>query len=141
MKIKCDYNNFLELSDPEAVARIKKVFFIPDGQLNLAIGSSFEVHALLIREGAIWYYICSDDDYDSLNAYPAELFTVINAMMPDFWSLPEKMSIAVDEELVISFPEWSGDRHFYERFVVGDPSAIETFIRYKDLSAAASQIT
>ncbi len=67
--------------------------------------------------------------------YPQEAkgCTIIDDTIPDYWEYDYDK---YDKWHILSFPEWTRDRGrpgkpgFYERYLDGDPRALETFERY-----------
>ena len=126
MKVLCTNDNFLELTDPSALERIKKYINLPDGQLNLKRGAAYTVYGLVFRDNAPWYYLCYDEEDTWPKPYPAELFRITDPRLSSCWRLST-------ERPEIVFEEWAADRSFYERLLDGDPSAKERFSFYRKL--------
>lgn len=125
MKVVCEINNILELSDDSAIERIKKYVFLSDGQLNLEKNREYCVYGIAFRDNSPWYYLCLGEDDESPTAYPADLFKITNGRLSSCWRLSAQESSLV-------FEEWANDSSFYERLVDDDPSAIEQFKSYQD---------
>lgn len=126
MKVVCEQNNILELTDSSSVERIKKYIFLSDGQLNLEKSKEYCVYGIVFRDNSPWYYLCLNEDDESPTAYPSELFKITDGRLSSYWRLSAKESSLV-------FDEWAGDSSFYERLVEDDPSAIEQFKSYQIL--------
>ena len=124
MKIKCIENNFLRLNDKSVVKKIKKYFYLSDGNVNLIINKKYIVYGIMFRENHPWFYICIDDEDEYPTAYPMDLFEIIDDKLSEYWRLSIRESSFV-------FEEWANDSTFYERLVDGDPVAIKQFVDYR----------
>ena len=124
MKAVCETNNIFDLSDSSSVERIQKYIHLSDGQLNLEKGKEYCIYGILFRDNSPWYYLCLDEDDESPNPYPSELFRVTDARLSSCWRLSKEQSCLV-------FEEWANDSSFYENLVDDDPSAQELFKHYQ----------
>lgn len=126
MKVVCEHNNILELSDSSAIQRIKKYVFLSDGQTNLEKNKEYCVYGITFRDNFSWFYLCLNEDDESPTAYPAELFKITDGRLSSYWRLSTQESSLV-------FDEWANDPNFYERLVDDDPSAVKQFKSYQGL--------
>jgi hypothetical protein len=98
-------------------------------EFPLTIGRDYVVFALTTFLGTAWYYLLDDDGHAWPTWSPSALFDVVDGALPDSWIIGYFRVSTEDQGPLISFPEWAGDRAFYERLVEGEAAAVETFAR------------
>lgn len=98
-------------------------------EFPLTVGRDYTVFALTVFLGTAWYYVLDDDGHSWPTWSPSALFDIVDGGIPPSWVVGYFRTSTEDQHPLISFPEWAGDRTFYERLVDGDASAVETFSR------------
>jgi len=139
MRVRCISNTSFGL--PIALERFG---YRGSKQLPLTVGREYIVYAVALLSDQIWYFI-ENDDADALrypSREPAQLFTVLEGVMSRCWEFaftPEHG----DHLALISFPEWTRDRFFYDRLTDGQAREVEIFNRRKksmDMEASGLEL-
>ena len=96
-------------------------------EFPLTVGRDYCVFALTVFLGSAWYYVLDDDGNDWPTWAPSALFDVTDASLPASWTVGYYRFAVDDQFPLISFPEWAGDRGFYERLLNREPDAVRVF--------------
>jgi hypothetical protein len=139
MRIRCISNTSLGL--PIALERFG---YRGANPLPLTVGKEYTVYAVALLSDQIWYFI-ENDDADALrypSREPAQLFRVLEGSLPHCWEFVLTPDHG-DHLALISFPEWTRDRFFYDKLTDGQDREIEIFKRRKkaiDIEASGLEL-
>jgi hypothetical protein len=137
MKIRCLSNQGRDLPidcrDPAVNLDEKSVF-------PLLVGKEYTVYGMTVSMGYVWYYISDEHDLYYPVWHPSPLFEVTDGRLSRLWcygNLPGKS--AQTTYPILAFKEWVEDPLFYDHLTDGQPEAVQTFARYKELLDAESK--
>ena len=107
--------------------------YAPQGALKqVTLGKEYVAYAVGFLDGQVWYFI-ENDDADSLqypSREPAQLFSVVSGSIPRCWEFAFTPDHG-DHQALVTFPEWTRDRFFYDRLSDGNRREVEIFERRK----------
>lgn len=109
-----------------------EVGYKSDSEFSLIVGKQYVVYGLTVEAGHIWFYIC-DEDYTYYPVWkPSALFKVVDGRLSAHWQfglfdLPNR------KMPILAFREWVEDPLFYDHLTDGQPEAVRTFIRNKEV--------
>nr|BFD33036.1 hypothetical protein GTC16762_26540 [Pigmentibacter ruber] len=131
MKIKCIKNKLLEIPDSLIKEKIKEKIKIDENiSLKFKIGKEYTVYGLLICDGILNYYICSNEGDECPYSEYSLFFEVIDNRPSKFWRFFYDIN---DSSIMQIFKEWNEDIFFYGNLVDGDRKEVEIFKKYKKL--------
>jgi hypothetical protein len=133
IRVRCIINDLSRLPNTPVRQRLETSIHIEGVIEPLSIGTEYDVWALVRGlDRGLWVVIDSIPGSYFPSTYPAEFFEFICMDIPNGWRVcfeSSKHGIEIDS---ISFPEWTSDKHFYERLIDGDPSAVNTYNRRRN---------
>ena len=108
-------------------------------QVDISKGGIYTVLAITKDDNKYFYYLLGDESNEYPLPFPSQMFEIIDSRVSKYWeyelatiSTIEKLNINEDE--VISFPEWSLRKgFFYGEVIEEDPIALSIFFKYRDL--------
>lgn len=127
MRVRCSSNTTLGLP-----AALERFGYREDQTLPLTVGKEYTVYAIALLNDQVWYFI-ENDDADVLHypsREPAQLFSVSDGSMPGFWEFAFTPDHG-DHLALVSFPEWTRDRFYYDRLTDGQDREVGIFNRWK----------
>ena len=131
MIVRCRSNNVANLRDTNARERLLRSIHLPDGDSDLAIGADYSVQAVETwQDGSIMLYLHTVDSNNYPFAYPIEFFEVLDGALPKDWICVKH---GADDEiggLLITFPAWAKNRHFFENLIDDGASEIAIYLRH-----------
>lgn len=133
MRIKCVANKGADLPeeclDPSGG-------FTREHKFALEIGKEYNVYAITLFRGYVWYYIC-DEDYSYYPVWnPSPLFEVVDGKLSKFWrfNFIKEHPHYIGSETIFAFEEWANDPYsYYDKLTDGDEAEVSIFKRYKNL--------
>ncbi|MFK8011434.1 MAG: hypothetical protein AB8B80_05300 [Marinicellaceae bacterium] len=133
MKITCKKNNVFDIHKTD---RVEQIFKFSDGQLNIEIEKTYNVHGVIFDKDEPWFYIYLDDEdeyfdlSDTPSAYPASLFDVVDGTIPPFWELNMDV-IGNFDGVMLGFKEWVTNHRFFFYAVEGRQEELEIMNKYR----------
>lgn len=131
MKVFCISNCLDQILDERVRRRLSGSIHREFPNDDLVIGQSYAVVALSRWEdGGFRVYLHTVKDNDFPYPYPLEMFKVIEPTIPARWIASftsESGNIVMD---TLGFPEWVGNKRFYEKLIEGDLPSIEIYKRF-----------
>jgi hypothetical protein len=133
MRIKCILNSGRDLPedclDPAGG-------FNRDTKFALVIGKEYNVYAITLFLGYVWYFIC-DEDYVYYPIWnPSPLFEVVDGRLSKYWRynfIKGNLPVAKSRS-IFAFEEWAKNPYrYYDNLTNGNESEVAIFKRYKDL--------
>lgn len=107
-----------------------------EAKFALIIGKEYNVYAITLFRGYVWYYIC-DEDYFSYPIWnPAPLFEVVDGRISRYWkyNFTKGDKRWPGTKTIFAFEEWANDPYnYYDRLTNGNETEVAIFKRYKDL--------
>jgi hypothetical protein len=126
MRVKCNFNTGRSLPDDlidESWGLNRSTSF------PLIECKEYNVYAMTVVKGYIWYYIC-DETYTFYPVWrPSPLFSLTCPRFSRHWILVYHSEFTP----MIAFRQWIDDPLYYERLVDGEDVAVNVFKRWKSL--------
>jgi hypothetical protein len=98
----------------------------------LTPGRVYDVEALTVFLGWIWYYVMDDGGAWYPVWKPAPLFDVVDGSVPAEWRFAHLSNPHTGASYpILSFPEWASDIFFYDRLIAREESAVTAFERHR----------
>jgi hypothetical protein len=129
MKVRCKTINVSEVSKGDELLQAHIADTLHLDEIDLQVGVEYTVYGLVFWNGHVRYYLCGDADDDYPTPYLAAFFDLVDASVPEGWSL----SLEGSTELVPK--EWANRSNFYERLIEGHAEEVEIFSSLKYLYA------
>lgn len=136
MRIKCIANRGVNLPDD---------CLDPSGgygkecEFALKIDKEYNVYAITLQLGYVWYYICDEDHYDIYPVWnPSPLFEVVDGRISKYWKynfvrLNSQIRFA-RPITIFAFTEWAIDPYeYYYKLTDGDEKEVAIFEHYRGL--------
>ncbi|NQT14628.1 MAG: hypothetical protein HQ582_17860 [Planctomycetes bacterium] len=130
MLVRCIVNDLDFLDSDTVVRRLRRSFHLEGPISDLAVGREYEVHALELRDGGIWFFLQTVAVSDCPYPYPAEFFEVIDGAIPPSWAITFGHDIEGTRLRRLAFAEWATDDQFYERLVDEDAACIALYRKH-----------
>ena len=122
MKIKCKSNQACILSDKAlSVSGTSNTVF------SLEIGRNYNVYSICLWEGVLKYLTIGEENLPSW--YPAELFDVVDTMLPLEWYCDVKSGESL--EGIWGYKEMVLDENHYDDLLERETGAVEIFLKRK----------
>ena len=105
-----------------------------DTCFDLIVGKEYVVYGLTLFQAQPWYYIC-DEAFKYYPVWnPAPLFEVVCGSLSKYWQYAYRNASGRRSGWpILAFSEWVDDPGFYDRLTDGDQSAVNCFLKYKEL--------
>ncbi len=130
MRVKCRANTGKDLP---ASCLDDAVGFRRATEFQLLLDKDYVVYGLTVRKGHLWFYVVDEGGRDYPVYHPGPLFEVVDGRISKWWVLGYR-STRVNEQVLVSFSEWASEPwNYYDRLSDGDPAAVATFRRYREL--------
>jgi len=112
-------------------------------ELPLDIGKCYTVYALLLSSiGPSVFIVDAESDHYPMH-YHLHFFDIEDASLSKYWQYggpqPQFSDDSRDAYGLLTFPEWSLDKRYYELLVDGDEEAKRIFVHYKELMDREAQ--
>ena len=133
MKVICRINNLHNILDDVVKAVLKKKIFRSDGEIDIQLGKEYIVYGIVFWDNSPWYYLCTDENDEYPKPYAADLFSVSENRLSNYWRLSYCTNYNKSQVASLVFEEWTKDRAFYERLIDGEAAEVEKFKEYKSL--------
>ena len=133
MKVVCKFNNLKDISDPDALERIRKYISKPDGEVDLSVGKEYMVYGIVFWDNCPWLYLCPEDYDDYPKPFALEFFDIVDDMLSSYWKLSSFSNGVGEATTSLVFDEWANDPLYYESLIDGDPEAEVIFAKYRGI--------
>lgn len=129
MKVKCIKNDALSI---RKIAYKNYIFESED--FKLINGLEYTVYSVIQYLEYPSYALCYDGSIESLLLFPSNFFEITDNRMSRYWIFSLENDLERDQKnILLSFPEWVNDPHFFEDLRYNDVNGINSLIfkRYK----------
>ncbi|MCH1430194.1 MAG: hypothetical protein L7U87_05460, partial [Chlamydiales bacterium] len=131
MKVICRLDNWNDVTEPEALARIGKHVSLLDGETYLDIGKEYTVYGIVFWDSAPWFLLQNELNLEYPEPFPQELFEVSCPRLSSCWRLSTHVFRFDGAVSFLVLPEWANNPAFYERLVDGEPEEIAIYNKYR----------
>lgn len=131
MRVRCKANTGKAIPESyvDAVGGYGRETILP-----ITVGAQYQVFALTMRGGGVWYYVLDDQRVGFPVWFPAPLFDVVDPRLSRFWVFGFVDEGVRDGDAVLAVREWAQDPFgYYDRLSDGEPEATATFNAYREL--------
>lgn len=123
MLVKCIANNVNSFDFSDESNHLKENIHLDE--VDLILGKAYQVYGIAFRSGFPWFYVCEDDDIESLRLHFSGFFEIVSAEIPSGW----KYCGSGHSESGVAFlpAKWAENPSLYEYMIDGDAHAINVF--------------
>lgn len=105
-----------------------------DAKFHLKLQKEYDVVALTLRQGGVWYYVEDESGREYPIWYPAPLFALTDNRLSRYWRFGFTDGGLRDGSVVFAFPEWANDpADYYDRLTDKEPRAMQVYRAYREL--------
>lgn len=131
MRVKCVANDVHKLRSRELQERLGRSIRLDGADDDLHIGESYDVFVLRESDGGLWVLLDTVPQSDHPYPYPLEMFDVVDASIPEDWSIGFERRAHGTTMTSVGFSEWVKDATFYERLLDREPDALAIWERQR----------
>ncbi len=100
----------------------------------LTIGKEYNVYAIAVLHGYLWFYLSHDYNLDYPVHKPVVLFDIVDPRVSQYWEIGFHLDKETGrKDQIIAYKEWVREPYYYGGLLEGEEREVKIYKHYKSL--------